>query len=438
MLDVELQLADPAPDAPLPDATLPNATLPNAPLPNAPLPNATLPNAFAGDLCVPTDASRLSVSRLDSLDALAQWAAAWNRSSEDVPFRSYEWASCWWRHYAPAHGELFVLAVQDAQQKLVGLAPWYRSRSAGWGQTLQLLGSGEVCSDYLSLICREQDARGVRRGLGRVSHGQSAAPLARVGHAGDRRRRCCPGTSARAARAAGACGRLPQRSPLLAPGSAGDVERISGRLFEVAPRSDPVLVAPSRRVGQGEAAAGGGWRVAGAGVRHFRRTASEAAGHAGAAGLLCVGAVRSFSPRTGPAVSRFGPAAAGVAGVRGAAAGGGVRLRRRRHRVLLPGRVRARAGRLVPRHADAGRFAASGHRRRPPAVRLPPRRRTVQAAVERPERAAGESADCRRQSRGADAALGLANARVGQALDSPALVAGAGQAPPPAREESHA
>ncbi len=158
MLDVELQVAES-----VPDALLPNASPPDAPP----------PNAFAGDLCVPADASRLSVSRLDSLDALAYWAAAWNRLSGDVPFRSYEWASCWWRHYAPAHGELFVLAVQDDRQKLVGLAPWYRSRSAGWGQTLQLLGSGEVCSDYLSLICREQDARGVSAALAEYLTGKA-------------------------------------------------------------------------------------------------------------------------------------------------------------------------------------------------------------------------------------------------------------------------
>ncbi len=61
----------------------------------------------------------------------------------------------------PDRAQLFVLAVRDGRGRLVGLAPWYRAGSAGWSPTLQLLGSGEVCSEYLSLVCRADDARRV-------------------------------------------------------------------------------------------------------------------------------------------------------------------------------------------------------------------------------------------------------------------------------------
>jgi CelD/BcsL family acetyltransferase involved in cellulose biosynthesis len=98
---------------------------------------------------------------LDSVEALDRIAAEWNALTDHVPFRSFEWATAWWRHYRPAQAQLFVLAVHDSAGRLVGLAPWYRTRSAGWGQTVQFIGSGDVCSEYLSLLCDRPDARRV-------------------------------------------------------------------------------------------------------------------------------------------------------------------------------------------------------------------------------------------------------------------------------------
>jgi CelD/BcsL family acetyltransferase involved in cellulose biosynthesis len=99
----------------------------------------------------------MRVSRIEEIEQLTALAPQWNVLARGVPFRTWEWMTTWWRHYGgpwqrKAHRELFVLSVHDAAGALVGLAPWYRQRGAG-RRTLRFLGSGNVCSDYLSLLC---------------------------------------------------------------------------------------------------------------------------------------------------------------------------------------------------------------------------------------------------------------------------------------------
>ena len=48
---------------------------------------------------------------------------------------------------------LFVLCVLDHHRRLLGVAPWYLENSAARGRILRMLGSGEVCSDYLNILC---------------------------------------------------------------------------------------------------------------------------------------------------------------------------------------------------------------------------------------------------------------------------------------------
>ena len=84
-----------------------------------------------------------------------------------VPFRRGEWLESWWNHYGAESGccELFVLAVFDARQALVALAPWYIERSAMRGRVVRFLGSGEVCSEYSSLLCVDGKEEIVARSL---------------------------------------------------------------------------------------------------------------------------------------------------------------------------------------------------------------------------------------------------------------------------------
>ena len=97
---------------------------------------------------------------LTTLAELAPYADDWERLAGGVPFRSWTWLTHWWRHYGPqSDGEalrtrLATLCVFDDADALVGIAPWYLDCSAMRGRVLRPLGSGEVCSDYLGVLCQ--------------------------------------------------------------------------------------------------------------------------------------------------------------------------------------------------------------------------------------------------------------------------------------------
>ena len=94
------------------------------------------------------------VRRLSHLTDLEPLRAPWRGLTRGVPLLGWEWLATWWGHYGPptARGsELFCLAVVDAQATLRGLAPWYLRRGVQGRQVL-FLGSGEVCTDYLTVL----------------------------------------------------------------------------------------------------------------------------------------------------------------------------------------------------------------------------------------------------------------------------------------------
>jgi CelD/BcsL family acetyltransferase involved in cellulose biosynthesis len=100
----------------------------------------------------------MQIVRFNTLDELQPYAEAWDRLAAGVPFRGWSWLSTWWRHYGSESNEerpkceLFVLAVFDDGDMLVGLAPWFIQSSVAVGPVVRMLGSGEVCSDYLTLL----------------------------------------------------------------------------------------------------------------------------------------------------------------------------------------------------------------------------------------------------------------------------------------------
>ncbi len=88
----------------------------------------------------------------------------WNRLAGGVPFRTHAWLMSWWEHYG--HGkELCVLVVRDEQERVAGLLPLYSEPSTTKGRALAMLGSGEVCSDYLGILTHETDAPAVVEAL---------------------------------------------------------------------------------------------------------------------------------------------------------------------------------------------------------------------------------------------------------------------------------
>jgi CelD/BcsL family acetyltransferase involved in cellulose biosynthesis len=101
----------------------------------------------------------MHVTRLATLSELACIRGLWNQLARGMPLRSWEWLESWWRYYGGEADqrqrtrELFTLAVFTSDGQLVGLAPWYLERATGLGRVVRFLGSGEVCTDYTTILC---------------------------------------------------------------------------------------------------------------------------------------------------------------------------------------------------------------------------------------------------------------------------------------------
>lgn len=113
----------------------------------------------------------MNVTRFTTLTELAPLAADWDRLARGVPFRSWAWLSTWWRHYGLEQSEqsqrtrLYVLVVFNEAGAPIGIAPWYWDYTPAKGSVVRFLGLGEVCSDYLSVLCQPQMEEAVAEAL---------------------------------------------------------------------------------------------------------------------------------------------------------------------------------------------------------------------------------------------------------------------------------
>jgi CelD/BcsL family acetyltransferase involved in cellulose biosynthesis len=114
----------------------------------------------------------MHVNSHHDFQSLSPLASAWNDLAGGVPFRRWEWVEAWWRHYgcredgAPKPGrELFVLTVWNDNDELIGIAPWYRILTRSGARVVRFLGDGEVCSDYVSILCHNDQEEHVAEAL---------------------------------------------------------------------------------------------------------------------------------------------------------------------------------------------------------------------------------------------------------------------------------
>jgi CelD/BcsL family acetyltransferase involved in cellulose biosynthesis len=115
----------------------------------------------------------MHVKLLTQYDEIASLAETWNALAGDIPFRRWEWLGAWWRHYG--HGRrLFIPAVLDDAGEVVGLAPWFLETHPALGRVVRVLGSGEVCSDYLSLLAAPGQETAVADAVAEWLHGEAA------------------------------------------------------------------------------------------------------------------------------------------------------------------------------------------------------------------------------------------------------------------------
>lgn len=94
----------------------------------------------------------------ESMAALsAEWNSLLSGAVTDVPFLRHEFLSTWWTTLGGGEwreAELRIGVARDGEDRLVGLAPFFRTRTLDDRNGLLLLGSIEI-SDYLDLIVPE-------------------------------------------------------------------------------------------------------------------------------------------------------------------------------------------------------------------------------------------------------------------------------------------
>jgi CelD/BcsL family acetyltransferase involved in cellulose biosynthesis len=97
----------------------------------------------------------------DSMAALSEeWNALLSMAVTDVPFLRHEFLTTWWSTLGGGEwheAELRIGVARDHEGRLVGLAPFFRTRTLDDRIGLLLLGSIEI-SDYLDLIVSESVA----------------------------------------------------------------------------------------------------------------------------------------------------------------------------------------------------------------------------------------------------------------------------------------
>jgi len=96
---------------------------------------------------------------ISSIDALADIKTEWNnlleRSISTTIFLTWEWVYSWAECFIDDQRELYVVKVYDDSNRLVGIAPWYKSIvKVGPSSIRQIdfIGTPETASDYLDVF----------------------------------------------------------------------------------------------------------------------------------------------------------------------------------------------------------------------------------------------------------------------------------------------
>lgn len=88
---------------------------------------------------------------IDTIEAFATIRDTWNRHAGTNPFLRWEWMFQWWTEFGN-RDELATVVVRSPDGASVAVAPWFRHYSRLQGTVIRQLGSGAVCSDYVSLL----------------------------------------------------------------------------------------------------------------------------------------------------------------------------------------------------------------------------------------------------------------------------------------------
>jgi len=110
-------------------------------------------------------AQPLRVEVVSEVDSTSSLFVEWERLAGQRLFLAPRWLLTWWNHYRAKGSQLQIVTLRDDHGWLIGLAPWYRRKTWWGGDEIQFLGSGEVCSDYLSVLAKAGEEVQVVRAL---------------------------------------------------------------------------------------------------------------------------------------------------------------------------------------------------------------------------------------------------------------------------------
>ena len=96
---------------------------------------------------------QLDFRLIQDLEQFAECRDEWNELCDSRLFHSWEWMYTWWKHYQKI-GSLAIVVVHDHTGRWVGIAPWFKTRSASRGRVIRNLGTGAACSDYVGVAVR--------------------------------------------------------------------------------------------------------------------------------------------------------------------------------------------------------------------------------------------------------------------------------------------
>jgi len=113
---------------------------------------STDPVEISGSHSEPAQPRRVDI--VTHVDSTSSLFVEWERLAGQRLFLAPRWLLTWWKHYRLPDSQLQIVTVRDDNGWLIGVAPLYRRRTWWGGDELQLLGSGEVCSDYLSVLAK--------------------------------------------------------------------------------------------------------------------------------------------------------------------------------------------------------------------------------------------------------------------------------------------
>jgi CelD/BcsL family acetyltransferase involved in cellulose biosynthesis len=82
------------------------------------------------------------------------WNKLLSKSAFDTVFLTWEWLYTWWEKYS-SRNQLHIVIFRENSKHVIGIAPFYISYEKTLGipiRLLKLIGSEEVCSEYLDII----------------------------------------------------------------------------------------------------------------------------------------------------------------------------------------------------------------------------------------------------------------------------------------------